>query len=256
MPWIAPGITAPDCVSLQAAVSASPLPRTSPAERSTCLSGLRSRTQDSPSLILMLRCLPGATKFTLRSRFTIPISRTMSQREQIERVMALEREAFAVDRRVKRIRKASASFASAETLIMNSCGSVVSYTSTACSASIEVVAEEKGESQAGSDYDVNRFYNKLRIEETGAQSRATGARSSGSEKHCFGQGARGAGSRRSPGISLDHGQRFFRGERSEKEISVHREAGPAGSCLNHDIRTTDSWREDWERRRPMMKPCL
>lgn len=92
---------------------------------------------------------------------------TMSQREQIERVMALEREAFAVDRRVKRIRKASASFASAETVIMNSCGSVVSYASTACSASIEVVAEEKGESQAGSDYDVNRFYHKLRIEETG-----------------------------------------------------------------------------------------
>lgn len=91
----------------------------------------------------------------------------MSQREQIDRVMALEREAYAVDPRVKRIRKASASFASAETIVMNSYGSLVSYASTACSASIEVVAEDKGESQAGSDYDVKRFYNELKIEETG-----------------------------------------------------------------------------------------
>lgn len=91
----------------------------------------------------------------------------MSQREQIDRVMALEREAFAADRRIKRIRKASANLAAAETLIMNSYGSVVSYASTACSASIEVVAEDKGEAQSGSDYDVKRFYHKLRIEETG-----------------------------------------------------------------------------------------
>jgi len=91
----------------------------------------------------------------------------LSEKEKIERVMALEREAFAVDPRIKRMRKASASFSSSETLIANTHGALVSYQGTAASSSIEVVAEEKGESQAGSDFDVNRFYRKLGIEEVG-----------------------------------------------------------------------------------------
>ena len=91
----------------------------------------------------------------------------LSEKEKIDRVMAMEREAFRVDARIKRIRKASASFSAAETLIMNSLGAEVSYRSTACSSSIEVVAEEKGESQAGSEFDVSRFYRKLEIEEVG-----------------------------------------------------------------------------------------
>jgi PmbA protein len=91
----------------------------------------------------------------------------LGEKEKIGRVMAMEREAFAVDARIKRIRKASATFSDAETLIMNTSGAESSYRSTACSSSIEVVAEDKGESQAGSDFDVNRFYRKLRIEEVG-----------------------------------------------------------------------------------------
>jgi PmbA protein len=81
--------------------------------------------------------------------------------------MAMEREAFAVDLRIKRIRKAQAGFADAETLIMNTNGAEVFYQSTACSSSIEVVAEEKGESQSGSEFDVSRYYRKLEIEEVG-----------------------------------------------------------------------------------------
>jgi PmbA protein len=81
--------------------------------------------------------------------------------------MAMEREAFAVDLRIKRIRKASANFSAAETVIANTRGALVSYQGTAVSSSIEVVAEEKGESQAGSDFDVNRFYSKVAIEEVG-----------------------------------------------------------------------------------------
>ena len=92
---------------------------------------------------------------------------TLSEKEKIERVMAMEREAFAVDSRIKRIRKASASFSDSETLIMNTNGAEVFYRSTACSASIEVVAEDNGESQAGSEFDVSRFYQKLAIEEVG-----------------------------------------------------------------------------------------
>jgi PmbA protein len=92
---------------------------------------------------------------------------SLTEKEKLDRVMSMEREAFAVDKRIKRIRKASASFSDAETLIMNSLGAEVSYKSTACSSSIEVVAEDGGESQAGSEFDVNRFYRKLEIEEVG-----------------------------------------------------------------------------------------
>ncbi|HTG02117.1 MAG TPA: TldD/PmbA family protein [Nitrospirota bacterium] len=91
----------------------------------------------------------------------------LTEKEKIDRVMAMEREAYNVDGRIKRIRKASASFSDAETLIMNSHGAEVAYRSTACSSSIEVVAEDKGESQAGSEFDVSRFYRRLRIEEVG-----------------------------------------------------------------------------------------
>ena len=91
----------------------------------------------------------------------------LTEKEKIDRVMAMEREAFAVDPRIKRIRKASASFSESETVILNTNGSEVAYKGTACSSSIEVVAEDKGESQAGSEFDVNRFYRKLLIEEVG-----------------------------------------------------------------------------------------
>jgi PmbA protein len=96
-----------------------------------------------------------------------PALMLLSEKEKIDRVMAMEREAFAVDTRIKRIRKASASYSESETLILNTSGAEVSYRSTACSASIEVVAEEKGESQAGSEFDVNRFYVRLDVEEVG-----------------------------------------------------------------------------------------
>lgn len=91
----------------------------------------------------------------------------LSEKEKIDRVMAMEREAFAVDPRIERIRKASASFSETDTLIMNTRGAEVSYRGTAASSSIEVVAEEKGESQAGSEFDVKRFYRTLMIEEVG-----------------------------------------------------------------------------------------
>lgn len=91
----------------------------------------------------------------------------LSEKEKIDRVMSMEREAFGVDPRIKRIRKASATFSGSETIIMNTHGAEVSYQGTAASSSIEVVAEDKGESQAGSDFDVKRFYRKLMIEEVG-----------------------------------------------------------------------------------------
>jgi PmbA protein len=96
----------------------------------------------------------------------------LTEKEKIDRVMAMEREAFGVDPRIKRIRKASASFSESETVVLNTNGSEAAYRSTACSSSIEVVAEDKGESQAGSEFDVNRFYRKLLIEEVGRRAAA------------------------------------------------------------------------------------
>jgi PmbA protein len=91
----------------------------------------------------------------------------LGEKEKIGRVMAMELAAFSTDTRIKRIRKASATFSDAETLIMNTNGAESAYRSTACSSSIEVVAEDRGEAQAGSEFDVSRFYRKLLIEEVG-----------------------------------------------------------------------------------------
>lgn len=91
----------------------------------------------------------------------------LSEKEKIDRVTAMEREAYAVDPRVKRIRKASGSFSESETLIVNSHGAEVSYKGTAVSGSIEVVAEDKGESQAGWEFDISRFYRNLDLERVG-----------------------------------------------------------------------------------------
>ena len=94
-----------------------------------------------------------------------PAMARLSEDAKIERVMSMEREAFALDPRIKRIRKASAGFSESETLIMNTNGVEVSYQGTACSSSIEVVAEENGESQSGSEFDVTRYYGRLEVEE-------------------------------------------------------------------------------------------
>jgi len=92
---------------------------------------------------------------------------TLTEKEKIDRVMAMEREAFAVDGRIKRVRRASAGFSDAETLIMNTQGAEIFFRSTSCSSSVEVVAEGLRESQAGYEFDMNRFYHKLEFETVG-----------------------------------------------------------------------------------------
>ncbi len=96
-----------------------------------------------------------------------PAIADLAEDEMIERVVAMERAAYSLDSRVNRTRKASGVFSSSGTLIRNTTGARVSYQGTACSASLEIAAEDKGESQAGSDYDVSRFLRALRMEETG-----------------------------------------------------------------------------------------
>jgi PmbA protein len=135
------------------------------ALRALAASALAGARNTEPDPFAIIPAVPGASYPTV-SIYDSTME-MLSEQEQIGRVMAMEREAFAVDPRIKRIRKASGSFSRSETVIANSHGASVGYRGTAASASIEVVAEEKGESQAGWDYDVKRFYGKLDIEGTG-----------------------------------------------------------------------------------------
>jgi PmbA protein len=118
-----------------------------------------------PDLFHAIPCKPTAAYPTVA--IYDPEIPLLTEKEKIDRVMAMEREAFAVDPRIKRIRKAAAGFADSETLMMNTNGAEIFYRSTACSSSIEVVAEERGESQAGSEFDVGRFYRTLEIDGVG-----------------------------------------------------------------------------------------
>ncbi|HAR44910.1 MAG: hypothetical protein A2X56_14130 [Nitrospirae bacterium GWC2_57_13] len=96
-----------------------------------------------------------------------PVLAALDDQEKIARVMAMEREAFGVDPRIRRIRKASARFSSSMTVLMSTSGANVEYRGTAGYASMEAVAEADGESQAGWEFDAHRFYDRLNIEEVG-----------------------------------------------------------------------------------------
>lgn len=138
---------------------------TESALRTLALSAVTNAKNTEPDPFL---ALPGKARDVHRAvALYDPELAALSEKEKIDRVMAMEREAFGVDPKIKRIRKASATFAESETVIMNTVGAEAAYRSTAASSSIEVVAEGEGESQSGSDFDVKRFYRKLMIEEVG-----------------------------------------------------------------------------------------
>lgn len=96
----------------------------------------------------------------------------LSENEQIDRVLAMERAAFSLDPRVRRIRKASASFSDSEVLIASTEGAELSFRATAVSGSIEVVAEEGAEAQAGWEYEVKRFLRDVDLESVGRRAAA------------------------------------------------------------------------------------
>ncbi|MBA4371267.1 MAG: TldD/PmbA family protein [Thermodesulfovibrio sp.] len=89
------------------------------------------------------------------------------EEEAIRLAVLMEDAARSADSRVSKIRKASGSFASAELLIMNSKKVHAGYCSTACSAQITVIAEDKGDAQAGFEYSGSRFLRGISFEETG-----------------------------------------------------------------------------------------
>lgn len=85
----------------------------------------------------------------------------------IRNAMTIEKAAFDADRRIAKVRKASASISRRTLLIMNSKGVDATFSSTAATAQIMVVAEEYGESQMGWEFDGSRFIGDLSFEGVG-----------------------------------------------------------------------------------------
>lgn len=130
-----------------------------PALRSAVVSALASARSVAPDPFHALPHRPTGPAST--AVIHDPAIVAVSDREKIEQVLMMEAEAFGLDQRVRRIRKASGTYSESETLIMSSLGVETSYAATAVSASIEVVAEDKGEAQAGWEYDVKRFLREM-----------------------------------------------------------------------------------------------
>lgn len=106
----------------------------------------------------------------------------LPEQDAIERVMLIERTAFAADKRVRKVRKAAGHFGSSDTYIVNSRGVNVHYSSTGCSAQITLVAEEDGESQMGWDYEGGRFLSEVRFEQVGLRGAESALRLLGARK--------------------------------------------------------------------------
>ncbi len=85
--------------------------------------------------------------------------------EKIERARQLEDIAKGYDKRITKVRKASVDFSVSELFLFNSNKIDLHQKSTNCSASIMVVAEDKGEAQMAWDYASHRFYDNLNIKE-------------------------------------------------------------------------------------------
>lgn len=92
---------------------------------------------------------------------------SISNDEAIEHVMLIERSAIDVDRRIRKIRKASGNFDTSDICIVNSKGIDASYSSTGCSANITVVAEDGADSQMGWDFEGSRFLGDVAFDRVG-----------------------------------------------------------------------------------------
>jgi len=91
----------------------------------------------------------------------------VSLKEKIERIKRVSRAALEYDRRIRKVYKAIYHDTTYRISILNSEGLEVSYSGTSCSISLMAIAQEKRESQSGSEFDIQRFYEKLKIEEVG-----------------------------------------------------------------------------------------
>lgn len=89
--------------------------------------------------------------------------------DAVRKAKLIEQTARDEDQRIRKVRKASASFSSSETLVMNSQGVDYGYSSTFCSAHLTAVAEEGGDSQMGWGYQGGRFVSDVDFELAGRE---------------------------------------------------------------------------------------
>jgi PmbA protein len=94
---------------------------------------------------------------------------SLSEEQAIEMAFRIEKAALANDRRIAKVRKASASFAREDTLLVNSHGFSSAYPATVVSAHVMAVAEEKGEGQMGWDFQAGRFLSDVSFEAVGTR---------------------------------------------------------------------------------------
>ncbi len=113
----------------------------------------------------------------------------ISEEDAIERVRQIEDAALRRDRRIKKVRKASGSFAEAEILILNSRGLKAGYRATSASAQIMVVAEDGHDAQMGWGYESNRFLRGVDFEMAGREAADRALRLLGARKIVTGKGS-------------------------------------------------------------------
>jgi PmbA protein len=87
--------------------------------------------------------------------------------DAINLTMLLEKTAFDTDSRIKKVRKASGSFTTTETVIVNTRAVNTSYLSTSCTAQIMTIAEDGPESRTGWDFSGSRFLSDVSFEKAG-----------------------------------------------------------------------------------------
>lgn len=94
---------------------------------------------------------------------------SLSESDAIDYAFLIENAALKEDKRIKKIRKAAASFSISSTYIINSQGINAYYQSTGCSAHIMAIAEQNNESQMGWDYEGSRFLKDISFQQVGSR---------------------------------------------------------------------------------------
>lgn len=98
-----------------------------------------------------------------------PAVEAITEEEAIRNAFLVEENSLSGDRRLKKVRKASASFSVQDTSVVNSRGISYGYTSTSLSAQTMVVAEEDGDSQTGWGFQAGRFLGDMSYEQVGIE---------------------------------------------------------------------------------------
>jgi PmbA protein len=85
----------------------------------------------------------------------------------LRKALAIESAALRTDRRIRRVRKAAASFSTRDVAILNSKGVNGSYAATSCTAQLMAVAEDADDSQMAWDFEGSRFLQEVSFEKVG-----------------------------------------------------------------------------------------